>query len=183
MKKLVGIALAIMINSVSAMDNNATFPELKNISNLHLAGTDTHEMLQDVGQENCTTYILAELVRANKRATAAIRTLGADTDDLIFGWYQPAGLKVGEFVTAFESAFLHIAADIKVPGPVNAQLTTLIMTQILVDKQLFDAIRPWFATFQSSGVEPSGNSNPLISQNDDKFWELYEFVAFKMICH
>ena len=201
--KLVGIAImAIAINAASAMDRGLLSHELKPcaISHLHLAGTDTDELLQDVGQENCTTYIPAELVRANKRATAAIRTLGADGDNLlgavIVGGQQYAGLTVGEFATVFESAFLHVSADIQVPGPANAELRELFKTQELVDLQILDAMRPWFDILQAQTkdnvfdvelrsvmMKNMRTSHPFLFQSNDFMGLLYDFVTFAMINH
>ncbi len=119
-----------------------------------LAGTDTDELLQDVGVDHCPTYVAAELVRAKARGLAAINALGAAGDALFNavggpgadGIGAPANVTVAGFAANFNAAFdAGLAARaVAILGGVASGSHRHIGDAIeAVDLAFQGAIRPW----------------------------------------
>jgi len=121
-----------------------------------LGGTDTDELLQDVGVTHCPTYVAAELVRAKARGLAAINALGAAADALVDavggaganGVAAPANVTVGGFAANFNAAFdAGLAAHpVAIPGGVaSASHHDIGLAIEAVDAAFQAAIHPWLA--------------------------------------
>jgi hypothetical protein len=121
-----------------------------------LVGTDTDELLQDVGVADCPTYVVAELARAKARGLAAINSLGAPADALVDavggagadGVAAPANATVAGFAANFSAAFdaglaaRPVALPAGVASPSHHDIGLAIEA---VDAAFQAAIAPWLA--------------------------------------
>jgi hypothetical protein len=134
-----------------------------------LGGTDTDELLQDVGVAHCPTYVVAELARAKARGLAAINALGAPADALVDavggagadGVAAPANATVAGFAANFSAAFdaglatRPVALPAGVVSPSHRHIGDAIEA---VDAAFQAAIAPWLANTGAATTDGGRNA-------------------------
>jgi hypothetical protein len=137
-----------------------------------LAGSDTDELAQDLGQANCNVYIPAEVVRAKARALAAIDALGTCGGGagaganllaaVIVAPGQPADVTVGGFHAAFDAAFDAAVglngANVLAVGPLTNNHKAHGVAIEAVDAALQAVLTPWLNALHAGGL---GQANVL----------------------
>ena len=167
-----------------------------------LGGTDTDELLQDVGVAHCPTYVAAELVRAKARGLAAINALGNAGDALVDaaggpgadGVAAPAGVTVGDFAANFNAAFdaVLLARQVVIAGGVVSPSHRHINDAIeAVDLAFQAAIAPWLAAtgaattdgVRDGVIQAILNAVDHIGMGDNSMARIIAYIQAAVIAH